>query len=335
MAGAFCITAVWGVGEKKPLHDLLPALLLILLGSLNAMADFGRGSPSFVGALHSGQPTFDLYTFYVDGSFGFQPSIWITDIVVNKLRLDRVSQLCYQALPLVIGVACAANLRDRKKMWRLVAMFILGGVFAIQCYKLLPVCGPEFLLGWDAFSDSSARQYFSSEQLHHLSLSVVSLNPWIRRNGMPSMHMTWALMACCACWRFKYVRWFGLVSAIITAICTLTTGEHYLVDLAAAFPFTLALWALFMDELPLRDPRRMLNMAVGTLGYLVWVFTIRFTPQVFWFSRVVPWSLLLISVGGTLFTIFNGFREVSSGSLAQRLDTEHVEFHTPELMDSN
>lgn len=332
MFGASCISAAWVVGEKKPLFDLAPALLLIVFGVLNAMADSGRGNPLLARPLHSGQPTFDLYTFYVDGSFGFQPSIWATDIVVNKLGLDRASQLCYQALPLVIGVACAAHLRDRRRMWRLVAMFILGGVLAVQCYKLLPVCGPEFLLGWDTFSGSNARQDFSSEQLQTLNLSLVNLDPFFRRNGMPSMHMAWAFMACCACWRFKRVRWFGLFFAILTAICTLTTGEHYLVDLAAAFPFTLALWAMFMDESPLGGPRRTLNLAMGTLGYLAWVLTIRFSPQAFWFSRVVPWGMLLVSVGGTVFAIFCGYRtlpiqpketSVYPHSVGERCSTDH------------
>ena len=121
------------------------------------------------------------------------------------------------------------------------------------------------------------------------------------------MHMSWALMACCACWRFKWIRWFGLFFAVLTAICTLTTGEHYLVDLVAAFPFTLALWALFMDEGPLGGPRRTLSLAMGTLGYLAWVLTIRLSPQAFWVSRVVPWGMLLVSVGGTVLAILCGY----------------------------
>ena len=125
------------------------------------------------------------------------------------------------------------------------------------------------------------------------------------------MHMGWAFLACCACWRSRHTRWFALLFAIMTAICTLTTGEHYLVDLAAAFPFSLALWAFCMNELPFSDPGRILPIALGLLGYLSWVFTIRFTPQIFWYSRLVPWTFLLLSVGGTLWALRSEFRSVS------------------------
>lgn len=58
------------------------------------------------------------------------------------------------------------------------------------------------------------------------------------RNAFPSLHMTWALLL----WYYS-PRWLKPVSlalALITAAATLGLGEHYVIDLVAAFPFALA-----------------------------------------------------------------------------------------------
>ena len=111
MLGAAAIVAVWLIGKKKRLIDLLPSLLLIAFCTVNMKVDYLRGSPPLLGALHLGQPTYDVFALYADGSFGFQPSMWITKIVVNTLGWERLAQLGYPALPLRLGRASGARVR--------------------------------------------------------------------------------------------------------------------------------------------------------------------------------------------------------------------------------
>jgi membrane-associated phospholipid phosphatase len=49
----------------------------------------------------------------------------------------------------------------------------------------------------------------------------------------PSFHTILALLAARALWSIPYVRWFGLAWAGLIVLSTVTTGWHYIVDLAA------------------------------------------------------------------------------------------------------
>ncbi len=67
-------------------------------------------------------------------------------------------------------------------------------------------------------------------------------DPTAHRNCMPSLHMTWAILL----WRAAKPGWarYGMAFfALLTAVSTLTTGEHYFIDLLAAIPLA-GCWAL-------------------------------------------------------------------------------------------
>lgn len=58
------------------------------------------------------------------------------------------------------------------------------------------------------------------------------------RNCMPSLHFTWALLA--LWYAPRWLRWPSAVVVALTAFATVGLGEHYIVDLVAAVPFTAA-----------------------------------------------------------------------------------------------
>lgn len=64
-------------------------------------------------------------------------------------------------------------------------------------------------------------------------------DPYAPRNCVPSLHMTWALL--CALYIAPRFRPVAIVFAVMTALATLGTGEHYLIDLIVALPFTAAI----------------------------------------------------------------------------------------------
>jgi len=63
-------------------------------------------------------------------------------------------------------------------------------------------------------------------------------DPGAARNCIPSLHLTWAMLLV----RYSHPRFrcAAMVFAVLTAVATLATGEHYIVDLVAAVPYTLA-----------------------------------------------------------------------------------------------
>ena len=91
------------------------------------------------------------------------------------------------------------------------------------------------------------------------------------------------------------LRWIMFAFAMLTAIATLAFGEHYLIDLAAACPFSVMVWYLCMSRKPASDLARIVPILAGGLGFIAWIWSLRFAPNVFYLWRAVPWLALLAS----------------------------------------
>jgi hypothetical protein len=114
--------------------------------------------------------------------------------------------VCYEALPLaaVLAIANSSGKNRVQLLWSL----CLAAVLAVPCYLLMPAVGP-----------------------------IHAGQPDAARNCMPSLHLTWAALL----WinaRPVWLRWSAFAFMLITAYTTLATGEHYVLDLVAAVPFT-------------------------------------------------------------------------------------------------
>ncbi len=238
--------------------------------------------------------TFDIYALYADGSFGFQPSIFIHQLIAKSRLSELFIQAIYEALPVAIGAAYAFNVATRRR-WRIFATMVLVAVVGVQCYKLFPICGPAYLpFGNECFyyhGSCSPDSFFRG--LPYL----ISIDDHWSRNGMPSLHMSWALLSWWACREKPFLRWIMLSFAGLTAIATLAYGEHYLIDLLAACPFSVAIWFLCMEEKPVSEPMRMLPLLGGATGFMLWIWVLRFEPHVFHASPVIPWLAAVASVG--------------------------------------
>lgn len=78
-------------------------------------------------------------------------------------------------------------------------------------YAAVPACGPKY--SWSALADHP-------------------------RNCFPSMHMPWALLLLWNSHQWGNAERFMVwLFAAFTALSTLSSGEHYLIDLVVAFPF--------------------------------------------------------------------------------------------------
>src|SRR5262249_6129821 len=122
----------------------------------------------------------------------------------------------------------------------------------------------------------------------------VGSNP---RNGMPSLHLAGILLS------WWHVRPYGLLPRVITALlglftvlATLGLGEHYLVDLVVAFPFTLAVQAACMpQEGALRRVSRaaLLGSVLLVAGWYVLLFQ---GVSLFLHSITFTWGFSLATV---------------------------------------
>jgi len=298
LAGASIVVVRWfQVRRKVSPWTLAPAVLCVVYVFFRAWV-FGKQS---AGSWY----TLDLYTLYADLSFGFNPSLWCNQWV-ERFGLYPMVSVVYESLVLAIAATYALSLGRRGQPARVLAVMVLAGIAGIQAYRLLPACGPVYLLGSECFLGEVPA---SCATVDAAGLRPVALDRAFPRNAMPSLHIGWALLVYWMwsdMWRASRWRWLALAYLVITALATLAGGEHYLVDLVAAFPFALALWALCCP--PEWTPQRVLTIVGSVLGLLFWVAIIRFFPGLLWSSVVLPWLLSALLVGGCIY-VFGRIRK--------------------------
>ncbi|MGB7583402.1 MAG: phosphatase PAP2 family protein [Terriglobales bacterium] len=276
---------IWSVQpeEKNLLRlGLLPPLLLVLLGY------FSSGLLASTGELHP--KTLDLYLYAFDGSLGMQPSFAAGRVVLGSLWLTRMCLFWYRILPAVLMLVYAQQLIRRGKAALSVFLaFFLAGPVGIIFYNLFPACGPIYLF-----------PQFPSDPMTAVQVRALLLQPVLvtgNRNAFPSLHMAWALLA----WWYgeglsPWVRTLVVLFLAGTVLATLGLGEHYFIDLVAAFPFALMMYAACTGGIPLGDRRRFLTLLSALLGLTAWMGMLRFGTEIMRLSPLAPWALVACTV---------------------------------------
>jgi PAP2 superfamily len=284
LIGALIVALRWfQLRRQVSRWTLVPAVLCVVYVFFRAWA-FRRAS---MGNWY----TLDNYIYYADLSFGFNPSL-LANRWVEGLHVFPLISVVYESLVLAIAATYAYSLGRCGQPVRVLALMVLTGLLGMQAYRLLPACGPVYLLGSACYlgEEPAGCADVSAADLH-----PVSLDPAFPRNAIPSLHVAWALLVYWL-WRSSRWRWIVLAYLLLTILATLGGGEHYLVDLVAAFPFALALWALCGTPWL---PERAMTLVSGVLGLLLWIAAIRFKPELFHYSTAIPWLLSALLIGGS------------------------------------
>jgi hypothetical protein len=132
-------------------------------------------------------------------------SVVIYDWVSAHPIWRRVLGVIYGYLPLATTLVLIVTRRRSECM----AAVVLAGLLAPIFYVLFPAVGPA----WVNVADAP-------------------------RNCIPSLHMAWALIL--VVYSPARARVLAIPFALLTAFATLGLGEHYIIDLAAAIPYTYA-----------------------------------------------------------------------------------------------
>ena len=213
------------------------ASLLVLGWSEPSAAFTGAAAlPFFVVARWVGLHALHLYTgptadgqmFLLDHALG-DPAYAVGQWLLPRPGLRTVLWLFYMAVPLTLPIAFGAAAGDPTARRRLLVSWVLAGALSGPLYTLYPVAGPAY-----AFPDWP----FPPPGVTGAPLDVPA---GLERTGMPSLHLTWVLLA----WYFapRTPRWVRPLLALFvgtTVVATLGLGQHFLVDLIAAIPYTAA-----------------------------------------------------------------------------------------------
>jgi hypothetical protein len=154
--------------------------------------------------------TVDFALLRADHIIGFDPVAFAHGVSQHKIIMAPII-IGYTLLPAVIGVAWVAE-QDRRAR----RSAIIGGTLCWVFYAIFPAVGT-----------------------HNYDWPTGVASQVLPRNCLPSMHLTWAILIA---WnaRSRSLRAVLWGYAVLTAIATIVVGDHYLVDLIAAVPYSAA-----------------------------------------------------------------------------------------------
>jgi hypothetical protein len=236
--------------------------------------------------------TFDRFLYAFDGSLGLQPSFVLGRLLAHLVWLRALAKLAYEQVPVAAAILYASTMgTGQRRKPNLFLVCGAAGVVGCLLYGLVPGAGPRYLFP-SRFPDSAA-------PLAGLALLPVGLPAGIPRNAIPSLHMAWAVLMW---WNARQSAillraGYGLI-LVLTVLCTLGSGEHYMIDLVVALPFALAVQAAF--SVPARELPRSLPFWVGSVATLAWLGFLRFAAPVWLGAAVLGWSLVATTVAGSV-----------------------------------
>ena len=233
--------------------------------------------------------TFDPFLLAFDGALGFQPSFWLGRILVKSHSAWGWTTVVYYALPFS-GILLYASYRiNRTRPVAMLALLLSFMIVGFAQYGVCPAVGPAH-----AFPDSYPQNDGVARTVA-LQPATVGSDP---RNCMPSLHLGVALLVW---WNSRiWPKWGRLLAGLFflaTAFSTLALGEHYLVDLVVAFPFTLAFQAACTTAIPLTSERRRTPLVAGVVLTVVWLVLLRYAIPIFQASVLLSWTLVLATIG--------------------------------------
>lgn len=278
---------LWSTGaERRQTYAVLApgaAIVLFVLSAQRAL--------SLANVLYA--KTFDLYLYVFDGSLGFQPSFLMGRAMATSSILRVACLLTYISLPFMMALVYALRLPrgTERPSWDIITLFMLAGLGGWALYNVVPATGPIYV-----FTDSFPWRSLPYKSLPRLFLELVPVNPDTPRNAIPSLHMAWALLLY---WntnkQSRRLRVFLAVYAVMTAVSTLGTGEHYFVDLVAGVPFALAVQAVVSPDRETGFSRRAVAASAGLALTMAWLLLVRFGTKTMLVSPLLPWTLVIAS----------------------------------------
>jgi PAP2 superfamily len=279
------VRAIWAEAEERGTAILTLVAAFLFVASewcASYFLEWGERARSTV---------LDLFLYSFDASLHVQPAFLMGQLFARFPNFAAASVIVYLALPVAIGLTFAGCVRrDRGNAVAAVVAFLITGPIGACFYTMFPALGPAHIFlsrfPWGALTVEQARSLF----LEPLAMA----GP---RNAIPSLHAAWIFLV------FWYARKLSLVEKVVaggfvffTLCATMGTGEHYLVDLVVAVPFTVMILGI-TQSLCAREKRTAWGaMIYGFATTLLWFGLLRYENRVFWSSAMVPWVACLLTV---------------------------------------
>ena len=214
--------------------------------------------------------TRDLEIQRIGGVLGPWPPIVVARWFDSSSLLRLLCQLVYMLLPVELAILQGLSFRERPQAHpSLLIAFLLLPLLAYPLYVALPLVGPRE--AWRCLDAALAFPPAALPEFHALRLQPDAL---VARNCMPSLHTAWALAAWFQARRMsRGLSIFTAVWFVGTELATLGLGEHWLIDLVVAVPFTCLVYAL--ADGAARDVKRWRALVLLGALLIAWIVALR------------------------------------------------------------
>src|SRR5262245_11253392 len=174
---------IWGKGDERK-------LIAVALGTAVCFVSAGWLTGPMLRYVTQLRPlVLDLYLYSFDGSLRAQFSFLLGQAFHKWRWFATISIWCYIGLSLILALAFVENLvRDMWRGIKVASVFLFCGPIGVTFYTFFPGLGPRMLFAKD----------FPLHPLTTFAASQVQLQPISLegpRNAIPSLHMTWVLLA--------------------------------------------------------------------------------------------------------------------------------------------
>lgn len=242
---------------------------------------------------------YDAYYYAFDGLLPVPMARILAEIFAGTPWLSSTMLVAYHGLIAVMGLYIVLQRTpDGRLSGYLLSRWLIAASLGYAFYYLMPGIGPRAALGfmWPTRMPDP----------NTIPLAAIANFSDAPRNLMPSLHMTWALLIAMAAARIGLAARIGAwVFVAATFASTLGLGEHYLVDLIVAVPFTVAVHGLASFTGAGEKWRaRALAAAGGLAMTAAWLLAIRYGTD---FLRGMPWlasAMVLATVAASVGLLF-------------------------------
>jgi len=177
-------------------------------------------------ATHATSIRYDEYVFCFDRVFG-SPAFAMGRLFRRYAWFHDLSYVAYVLAPSACLIVGAVNffLLKFEDGVRCVRTVFLACLLAYPLFVVFPVAGPQY--AFRTFPESIPANFVP----HVVHLQSIP-------NGVPSVHMTLAILVLVFSKRWQLGRVLGSIFVLLTISSTMGLGEHYLFDLIVAVPYS-------------------------------------------------------------------------------------------------
>lgn len=193
--------------------------------------------------------------------FHSYPSYQLGRFVQRRPLVTSVVRAGYEALGFGVIAVLVPVLRSRDRIMLYLRAVVLSGIVGFAIYFIVPAAGPIYAFDNFPWLAPAAQRTFIGET----------------RNCFPSLHMVWALLLFLYADR-GWTRWLASVFVTVTIVATLALGEHYVVDLLVALPFTAGIQSTVRKQ--------WLRATAAFSMVAIWIVVVR-VPMPTWAIRTI------------------------------------------------